>query len=114
MARTYSRDKRGRFASKGATARGGRLTGKNNAGRSQGRAGGNLDAGDVGRKSSVPKGTVGASRGAQDRSRADRKGVSLKRSQAMGSAQRSAATRAKKKSPSAMTKVNFRAGRVFK
>lgn len=112
MARKYSRDKRGRFAPSGAgaTARGGRLTGKKN----QGRSGGNLDAGDTGKLSSVPKGTVGASRKAQDRNRADRTGVSLKRAKAMGSAQRSAATRANKKSPTAMTKVNLRAGRVFR
>lgn len=112
MARKYSRDKIGRFASKGsgATARGSRLTGKG----PQGRRGGNLDAGDTGRKSSVPKGTVGATRSAQDRSRADRLGVSMKKSQAMGSAQRSAATRARKKNPSSLTKVNFRTGRVFK
>jgi hypothetical protein len=112
MARKYARDKNGRFASKGggATARGGRLTGKAN----QGRRGGNLDAGDTGKLSSVPKGTVGATRKAQDKSRADRKGVSMNRSQVMGSAARSANTRAKKKNPSALTKVNFRAGRIFK
>lgn len=112
MARKYSRDKRGRFASSGAgaTARGSRLTGKGPGGR----RGGNLDAMDVGKKSSVPKGTVGASRGAQNRNRSDRLGVSMKKSEAMGSAQRSAATRAKKKNPSVLTKVNFKKGRVFK
>jgi hypothetical protein len=112
MARKYSRDKNGRFASagSGATSRGGRLTGKAN----QGRRGGNLDARDAGKLSSVPKGTVGATKGAQDRNRADRKGVKLKQAQAMGSAQRSAATRAKKKNPTALTKVNFRKKRVFK
>lgn len=90
------------------------MTGRDNAGRSQGRRGGNLDAGDIGKKSSVPKGTVGATRGAQNRSRMDRKGVSMKQSQAMGSAQRSAATTAKKKSSSALTKVNFRTGKIFR
>lgn len=112
MARKYSRDKNGRFASagSGATARGGRLTGKAN----QGRRGGNLDAGDTRKLSSVPKGTVGATRSAQDRNRADRKGVSLKKAEAMGSAQRGAATRARAKNPTALTKVNFRKGRVFK
>jgi hypothetical protein len=108
VARIYSRDKHGRFASSsagGATARGNRLTGK--AGK-QGRRGGNLDAGDTGKLSSVPKGTVAGSRGAQDRSRADRKGVSLKQSKNMGAAERSANTKLKKKSGSALTKVNFR------
>ena len=112
MARKYSRDKRGRFASSGsgATGRGGRLTGKAN----QGRRGGNLDARDTGKLSSVPKGTVGATKGAQDRNRADVKGVALKKARAMGAAQRGAATRAKTKNPTALTKVNFRTGRVFK
>ena len=112
MARKYSRDKIGRFAGSGggATARGSRLTGKG----PQGRRGGNLDAGDTGQKSSVPKGTVGGTRSAQDRNRADRKGVSLKKAEVMGSASRSAATRASKKTPTALTKVNFRKGRIFK
>jgi len=112
MARKYSRDKIGRFAStgSGATARGGRLTGKGN----QGRRGGNLDAGDTGMKSSVPKGTVGATRKAQDRNRADRLGISVNKASAKGAAQRSAATRAKKKNPSILTKVNLRAGRIIR
>jgi hypothetical protein len=112
MARKYSRDKIGRFAGSGggATARGSRLTGKG----PQGRRGGNLDAGDTGQKSSVPKGTVGATRKAQDRNRADRTGASLKKATASGAAQRSAATRASKKNPTALTKVNFRKGRIFK
>lgn len=113
MARRYSRDKLGRFASSGsgATARGGRLTGKA-SGRAQGRRGGNLDAGDTGKKSSVPIGTVGATRSAQNRNRAERLNVSTKKAAAMGSAQRSAATRARKKSGSALTKVNFRKGTI--
>jgi hypothetical protein len=79
MARSYSRDKRGRFASKGsgATARGARLKGGGAAGgKAQGRKGGNLDRMDVGRKSSGPKGTVGASKMARAKSVADRKGIS--------------------------------------
>ena len=112
MARKYSRDKIGRFTGSGggATARGSRLTGKG----PQGRRGGNLDAGDTGRKSSVPKGTVGATRKAQDRSRQDKLGVSAKKSAAMGAANRGAATKAKKKNPSILTKVNFRKGKIFK
>ena len=113
MARSYSRDRKGRFASSGAgaTARGNRLTGKSGP---QGRRGGNLDAGDVGKKSSVPKGTVGGTRKAQDRSRQDRLGVSSKKSAAMGAANRGAATKEKKKNPSILTKVNFRKGKIFK
>lgn len=77
-------------------------------GEAKGEGGGNLDAGDTGRKSSVPKGTVGGNRSAQDRSRADRKGISVKQAKASGSAQRSAVGRMKKKSPQAGFKVNFR------
>jgi hypothetical protein len=92
MARKYSRDSRGRFSSTGATARGKRLTGKGPGGR----RGGNLDRGDVGRRSSVPKGTVGGTKSAKIRNLADRRGISMKKAEASYSAQKSAVTRKKK------------------
>jgi hypothetical protein len=65
-------------------------------------------------KSSVPKGTVGGTRKAQDRNRADRLGISVNKASAKGAAQRGAVTRAKKKNPSILTKVNLRAGRIIR
>lgn len=98
MARTYSRDKNGRFASKGggATRRGAVLTGRGG----KGRRGGSLDARDTGKQSSVPKGAVGGSRGARIRSLADTKGTTLKKAKASYSARQGAVTRAKNKAAS--------------